>query len=116
MDASTTRRPNEEVNSTCIYWADIRDDLAKRTPPAEAAAYPSGIVAALRWLLGEAERSPILGRMGLDLTNPEEVDRERRAATRMLQGEEQMDQRGQAYVSGVETALMWAYGLSDASL
>lgn len=116
MDASLTLRPQGELEGAYRHEVRLRDELQEDAPLSESLNYATGILAALEWILGQTDTSPLSGEAGNDVTGPEELDRERRPASRMLRGEEPMDSRGRKYVSGVETALMWAVGLSDTPL
>lgn len=116
MDASLTLRARGEIRGAYQQEARLHSELKEDSPGDEMLGHGVGILAALGWVLGDAETSPLSGKTGVDVTDPETLDRERRPATRMLHGEEPMDPRGRKYVSGVETALMWTVRLSDTPL
>ncbi|MGH3098880.1 MAG: hypothetical protein ACRDMV_23075 [Streptosporangiales bacterium] len=116
MDANLTLRGQGELQRAYQQEARLYNELKEDSPGDEMLGHGAGILAALDWVLGSTETSPLSGETGVDVTDPEMLDRERRPASRMLRGEESMDARGRQYVSGVETALMWAVGLSDTPL
>lgn len=116
MDASPTLRPRAELQR--VHERMTRVQAAERAAdePDPTAPMTEATLAALEWVLGRRSASPLLGRTEVAATDPEEIERERRAATRMLEREEDMDPRGHSYVSGVEDTLMWVRGLSVSRL
>lgn len=116
MYASPTLRTRAELVAA---HQQARNDLAADQASATLARFvphSEGILATLGWVLGDTDRAPLTTAVGVNVTDPEQVERERRVASRMLHGEEPMHYRGRMYVSGVETALMWAAGLADGPL
>jgi hypothetical protein len=78
--------------------------------------YTRGQLAALAWVLGTAETSPLTGQAGIDVADTWAVANEQYLATNMLYRRVEMDRRGNDYVSGVEVALMWVRHQTDFEL
>ncbi|MGH3096449.1 MAG: hypothetical protein ACRDMV_10690 [Streptosporangiales bacterium] len=116
MDASLTLRSRDALDRAYQRWRGFQERDRNEPGVDDTAPVTDGTVAALAWVLGESDSSPLLRKTGVDVSDPEHLDRERRVATRMLHGDEAMDSRGRMYVSGVEDTLMWAVGLSDTPL
>lgn len=76
-------------------------------------SYTRGELAALGWVLGTAEESPLTGDLQSAVPDTAALAREQYLATNMLYRRVEMDRRGNDYVSGVEAALMWVRGQSD---
>lgn len=116
VDTSIALRSHEQLAGAYRRIERLREEIAQAEDDEPYAPVHDGEAAALAWVLGRSAVSPVMGRQGPKATDVHEIERERQAATRMLQGEDEMDSRGQSYVVGAESALMWACGLSDTPL
>lgn len=104
-----TEAAHERVDSSRAY-------MVASGSPYTSEPYDRGLLAALGWVLGMVELSPLSGQAGVDVSNPWVLTREQIQATEMLQGLRDRDRRGIRYISGVEHALMWVLGETDSSL
>ncbi len=96
--------------------ADHQERLGWPTPPGTYDpddTYTLGKIAALEWVLGAAKLTPLSCRVGINGTDPREIDRETTYAADMLYRRIEMDRRGHIFVSGVEETLMWARSQSN---
>jgi len=113
MSIDTRLRPRTDLESARARVTSNRE--LRKSNPATAKHMPhaDGELAALSWALGAVPTAPLTGHIEVNVSNPVELDRERRVATDMLYGKVPADGRGDAYVSGVESTLMWILGESD---
>lgn len=109
ISARDAVRPRAEIEAGLTQ---LRDDHAWRlTRPARAHdpgdTHTLGQIAALEWVLGISDLTPLTCRAGVDGVDPREIDREHTYAEDMLYRRVLMDRRGQPFVSGVESTLLW---------
>lgn len=113
----TTMRPPTEVAAAHDRVLDSRTAMLAHDPSFELGErYTRGQLAALSWVLGTAERSPLTNRRRDDPPDAAAVASEQYLATDMLYRQVEMDRRGHHYVSGVEVALMWVRHQTDSEL
>lgn len=103
-------RPRPDLVKAIAQVRASRQDLIEDPELANAVRLADGELAALEWVVGERNVAPLTSRVDVDVADPWELDRERSLATDMLQLQAEMDRRGDRYVSGVESTLMWILG------
>lgn len=110
-------RPRAEIEAEYDrVCRQLQEGKAAGVSP-EHLAYPEGGIAALEWVLGKTNRSPVVDLVDVDGTDPKELKRESDWATKMLHREIEMHSRGNVYVAGVDRGLYWAAGqVSDDEL
>ena len=113
MSIDTGLRPRTKLDAAYENVRANREEILRHSDLALAQQHIAGEFAALGWVLDPGAASPLTGRSGVDTNAPSELDRERRIATDMLYGKVPADGRGEAYISGVESTLMWILGETD---
>ena len=114
--ARAAMRPREEIEAAHADIAARRERMLASGSPYTTEPYNRGQLAALGWVLGIVDLSPLTGQAGVDVADRWALTREQIHATEMLQGVRERDRRGIDYISGVEHALMWVLGQTDSSL
>jgi hypothetical protein len=109
-------RDRAEIEATRERIVTRRAALLDSGAAVTTEPYTRGVLTALDWVLGRADRSPLTGQGGLDPTDPATISSEQRTATGMLNGRTQADQHGEAYLCGVEHSLLWVLGAIDTAL
>ena len=113
MAIEAALRPRTEIQAAADNVTANREIYRQHPKASRHIPRVDGELAALEWVLGLADQSPVTASAGADVTVREELDRERRAATDMLYGRIPAHRAGAMYISGVEETLMWILDESD---